>query len=142
MNMNETWLLENSNILIKHIFKKDGDYHNELLINDEVQYWLSQLKSRWENNEIGAVHGSHDYRMENILGKCSILGLSKEIPVFNQYMKFILDFLNRHINKLNDNELSFGKICSYRDYETVLSCFLPMLGYTDEQSVLYITEKG
>jgi len=109
--------------------------------NYEVQYWLSQLKQRSENAELGEIHGSHDYRMENILGKCWILGLSKAIPVFAHYMDFIINFLNNHIKESREDMLSFAKIYSYRDYETVLSCFLPMLGYADEASVKYIAEK-
>jgi hypothetical protein len=120
---------------------KDKSYIKQFIENYEVQYWLSRLKQRSENTELGEIHGSHDYRMENILGKCWILGLSKAVPVFANYLKFIIDFLNRHIKERGEDKLSFGKIYSYRDYETVLSCFLPLLGYANEPSVKYITEK-
>jgi hypothetical protein len=139
--MNINWLLDNSDAPIKYILTKEKTYIKKFLENYEVQYWLSQLRPRWENADIGKIHGSHDYRMENILGKCSILGLSKTIPIFAQYLSFITDFLNKHINEPHEEELSFGKIYSYRDYETVLACFLPMLGFADEPSVIYITEK-
>lgn len=139
--MNLDWLLNNSDIPIKYILTKDKIYSEKIIENYEVQYWLSQLKLKWENSELGDIHGSHDYRMENILGKCYILGLSNKIPIFSNYMKFIIDFLSNHIKKPNENTLSFGKIYSYRDYETVLSCFLPMLGYYDVEPVKYITEK-
>jgi len=140
-NMSKEWLLDNSDIPIKYILTGDKEFIGKLLENYEVQYWLAQLKPRWENNDLGEIHGSHDYRMENILGKCCILGLSKTIPVFEQYLTFIVDFLNKHINKPPEEKLSFGKIYSYRDYETVLSCFLPMLGFSGEPSVKFITEK-
>jgi len=140
-NMSKKWLLDNSDIPIKYILTGDKEYIEKFLENYEVQYWLSQLKPRWENNDLGKIHGSHDYRMENILGKCCILGLSKTIPVFECYLTFIIDFLNKHINEPAEEKLSFGKIYSYRDYETVLSCFLPMLGFSDEPSVKYIAEK-
>ena len=139
--MSTEWLLDNSDFPIKYILTKDKSYIDKFMENHEVQYWLSQLEQRSENAEPGEIHGSHDYRMENILGKCWILGLSKAIPVFAHYTKFIIDFLNSHIKEPHEDELSFAKIYSYRDYETVLSCFLPMLGYANEASVKYITEK-
>ena len=139
--MNKEWLLDNSDIPIKYTLTKDKVYLEEYMENSELKYWLSQLKQRWENNELGAIHGSHDYRMENILGKCYILGLSNTIPIFSQYMTFIIDFLKKHIHTPREEQLSFGKIYSYRDYETVLSCFLPMLGYSDEPSIKFIAEK-
>jgi hypothetical protein len=139
--MNKDWLLDNSDIPIKYILTKDKIYIEKFIKNNEVQYWLSQLKQRSDNAELGEIHGSHDYRMENILGKCWILGLSKEIPVFANYMKFIIDFLNSHIKETREEKLSFSKIYSYRDYETVLCCFLPMIGYANEASVNYIAEK-
>jgi hypothetical protein len=137
----EKWLLDNSDIPIKYILTKDKKYLGNLLDNFEVTYWLSQLKERAKNENIGDIHGSHDYRMENILGKCWILGLSKATPVFSQHLTFIIDFLNRHIDEPRHTELSFNKIYSYRDYETVLACFLPMLGFADEAAVKYICEK-
>ena len=139
--MNTEWLLDNSDVPIKYILTKDKSYMEKFMENYEVQYWLSQLKQRSENAELGEIHGSHDYRMENILGKCCILGLSKKISTFADYTRFIIDFLNGHIKEPREDKLSFAKIYSYRDYETVLSCFLPMLGYADEASVKYITEK-
>ncbi|MCL2831871.1 MAG: hypothetical protein FWD78_01750 [Treponema sp.] len=139
--MNKNWLLDNADFPIKYILTKDKKYWENLLENNEVQYWITNIKQRSEYNEIGNIHGSHDYRMENILGKCSILGLSKEMPLFSEYIKFIINFLNKHIKKRQEESLSFGKIYSYRDYETVLSCFLPMLGFADEASIRYIVDK-
>jgi hypothetical protein len=140
MNTKE-WLLDNADIPIKYILTKDKKYLENLLGNFEVTYWLSQLKPRSENKNIGDIHGSHDYRMENILGKCWILGLSKVIPVFSQYLEFIIDFLNKHINEHCADKLSFNKIYSYRDYETVLACFLSVIGFADEAAIKYICEK-
>jgi hypothetical protein len=139
--MNTDWLLDNSDFPIKYLLTKDRSYIKKFMENHEVQYWLSQLKQRSGNAELGEIHGSHDYRMENILGKCWILGLSKAIPVFAHYMDFIINYLNNHIKESREDKLSFTKIYSYRDYETVLSCFLPMLGYGNEASVKYIAGK-
>ena len=139
--MNQQWLIDNSNIPIRHIIMKDNNCFEKLLENHEVQYWLSQLKQRSDDKNLDKIHGSHDYRVENILGKSWILGLSRNIPEFHMYMQFILDFLNSHVNKPEQGELSFGKLYSFRDYETVLACFLPMLGYSDEPAIQYITKK-
>jgi hypothetical protein len=79
--------------------------------------------------------------MENILGKCWILGLTKEISAFAEKMEFILRFLYRHIQVNPPDELSFGKIYHYRDCEKVLSCFLPFLGYHEDPAVLHIARK-
>jgi hypothetical protein len=107
MLMSTNWLLENSDIPIKYILTKDEKYIEKFLENHEVRYWLSQLRPRWENADLGEIHGSHDYRMENILRKCCLLGLSKAIPVFSEYLSFIIDFLNEHTNKPQQEELSF-----------------------------------
>lgn len=53
----------------------------------------------------------------------------------------ILDFLNDHVRNPHHGELTFDKMYSFRDYETVLACFLPLLGYRDELAVQYIAEK-
>ena len=141
--MNIEWLLENAASPIKYILTNNKKYIPEVLENFEVKYWLEKLKNRADNKDLSAVHGSHDYRYENIIGKCSILGLSKEIAEFNENIKFILDFLSEHIKNKNIEfePLSFGKMYAYRDYETILACFLPMLGYQDNPTVRYIAEK-
>lgn len=139
--MNKQWLTDNSDIPIRYILTKDNNCIDKLLKNKEVQYWLSQLKRRSDDKNLNDIHGSHDYRLENILGKSCVLGLSKIIPEFHTYMQFILDFLSNHVKNPDEGELTFGKIYSFRDYETVLACFLPMLGYSDEPAVQYITEK-
>lgn len=85
--MNRLWLLENAHVAIRYILTKDTNYLYRLLENQEVQYWLSHLKKRSDENNVHAIHGSHDFRMENVLGKCWILGLSREIPEFHRYMQ-------------------------------------------------------
>lgn len=136
--MNRQWLLETVDVPIQYILKKEAKDSKCLLRNREVSDWFSRLEERSLANNIGAIHGSHDYRMENILGKCWILGLSKDIKLFEEKMVFIMEFLNRHIQIPPSAELSFGKIYHYRDYEKVLSCFLPLLGFYENPVVLHI----
>ena len=138
--MSIKWLIENAAAPIKYILTNEKNYIPELLENHEVKYWLAKLKNRAVNKDLSSIHGSHDYRYENIVGKCSILGLSKEIAEFDENITFILDFLNGHINNkdIEREPLSFGKIYAYRDYETILACFLPMLGYQDDPAVRYM----
>jgi hypothetical protein len=139
--MNTRWLIENADIPIKRILTQDPQNDDKLLENYEVQYWLSLMKQRSDNNDIHRIHGSHVIRFENILGKCAILGLSRKFPEFNRYMQLVLDFLNKHVGRREQEGLSFGKIYSNFDYETVLSCFLPMLGCGDDPAIQYITDK-
>ena len=139
--MNKEWLLRTADTPIKYNLNKDPALIKTLLQNSEVSYWLNRLSERARGNDIGAVHGSHDYRMENILGKCWILGLSKEIPQFAEAMKFITEFLNRHIQMMPPEKLDFGKIYHFRDYEKVLACFLPLLGFGDDSAVGVIARK-
>ena len=137
------WLAENAGAPIKYILTNDKNYIPEVLENFEVKYWLSKLKDRADNKDLSNIHGSHDYRYEIIVKNCAILGLSKYIPSFDENIKYVLDFLNRHIkNKdIEQEKLSFGKMYAYRDYETVLACYLPELGYQDDEAVRYIAEK-
>jgi len=141
--MCEKWLAENASAPIKYILSGDKKYIPEVLENAEVKYWLSKLKDMSAEKKLYWIHGSHDYRYENILGKCAILGLSKEIAELDDNIKFILDFLHGHIkNKdIEQSPLSFGKIYAYRDFEMIVACFLPMLGYQDDPAVRYIAEK-
>ena len=139
--MNKTWLIDNSDVAIRHILNGVVENSEKLLENSEISAWFLRLTERSQNNNIGDIHGSHDYRMENILGKCWILGLSKSIPVFADKMGFILNYLNCHIQRAPTDNLTFGKIYHYRDREKVLSCFLPLLGYYDDTAVLHIVRK-
>jgi len=139
--MNRQWLLDNAGAPIRYILDKTAENAGLMLQNSEVSSWLPRLSERSQADNIGAIHGSHDYRMENILGKCWILGLSKKMPIFHENMEFILRFLNRHIQTTPPDELSFGKIYHFRDSEKVLSCFLPFLGYHDDPAILHIARK-
>ena len=139
--MNSQWLVENADEPIRYYFDKTTVTFERLLQNNEVTMWLSRLAERACADNIGDIHGSHDYRMENILGKCWILGLSKDIPYFAEMMEFVLRFLNRHVQMPSPDEFGFGKIYHFRDCEKVLSCFLPFLGYYDDSAVLHIARK-
>jgi len=139
--VNRQWLLENADTPIRYNLDKYAVTAERLLQNSEVSAWLSHLAERSQTGNIGDIHGSHDYRMENILGKCWILGLSKDIRQFADSISFITDFLNRHIQTAPADDLSFSKIYHYRDCEKVLGCFLPFLGYSDDIAVLHIIRK-
>lgn len=78
--MNRRWLLENADVPIRYILTKDANYLDTLLENHEVQYWLSHLKKRSDENNVHAIHGSHDFRMENVLGKCGSWGFPGRSP--------------------------------------------------------------
>lgn len=136
---NKAWLLETADIPIRYNLNANDDI-KMLFQNCEVSAWFSNLAERSQANDIGAIHGSHDYRMENILGKCWVMGLSKKISVFDENIKFILHYLNQHI-QTPPSELSFEKIYHFRDHEKVLACFLPLLGYHDDSAVLHIVRK-
>lgn len=135
------WLLDNADIPIRHNTDKSVGNNEQLLGNTEVSAWFSRLAERSQSGNIGDIHGSHDYRMENILGKCWILGLSKQVPTFDDKMAFIIDYLNSHIQNAPADNLSFGKIYHYRDHEKVLCCFLPLLGYYNDAVVFHIVRK-
>lgn len=139
--MNAPWLLENADILIKYNLNNRSVDIDELLQNNEVSKWISYLSERSRADYIGDIHGSHDYRMENILGKCWILGLSKQIGEFAENMDFILRYLNNHIHMNPVSENSFERIYHYRDHQKVLSCFLPFLGFADDSAVIYIVKQ-
>jgi len=138
---NMQWLINTADTPIKNILGENTENTDDLLQNIEVSEWFSRLSERSGANNIGDIHGSHDYRMENILGKCWILGLSKDIQPFAEHMEFITQFLNQHIGANPSDELSFGKIYHYRDHEKVLCSFLPFLGFGDDPAVLHIVRK-
>ena len=87
--MNRSWLLQNADAPIRRILAPSAENAGLLLQNSEAGAWFSRLVERSDANHIGDIHGSHDYRMENILGKCWILGLSKDIPAFADKMIII-----------------------------------------------------
>ncbi|MDR0287368.1 MAG: hypothetical protein LBI03_06675 [Clostridiales bacterium] len=65
----------------------------------------------------------------------------KKIPIFDSLMKFFIDFLNTHITHVPGETLTFGKMYHYRDYETIMACYMPFLGYAGEKSVQYVANK-
>jgi len=144
--MNGKWLIENADYPIKYILVKDNSYIAPLMQNIEVKAWFSRLTKRVERGDLSDIHGSHDYRYENIVGKCYILGLNAKIPQFDLTMRFFIDFLNKKIDENRiayafGEKLTFDKIYQYRDYETILACYLPFLGYVHEESVQYVANK-
>lgn len=139
--MNKTWLMEVADNPIKHSLGMKYDDFNLLLENEEVLSWFSRLEERAKNHQIGDVHGSHDYRMENILGKCFILGLSKKDDPFAKCMSFITDFLEQQVQQKPCDELNYAKLYHYRDYQKVLCCYLPFFGYHEEPVVQYIVKQ-
>jgi len=141
MTSYHSWLLQTADAPIRYNLANDTENAESLLQNREVSEWFSRLAERSRTDHIGDIHGSHDYRMENILGKCWILGLSKSVQPFAEIMAFITQFLNRHIQDVPPDELSFGKLYHFRDFEKVLCCFLPFLGYYDNPAVLHIARK-
>ena len=106
--MNEQWLIQISDLPIRHNLGEKVVDFTEWMKNEEVSYWYSRLKERCDAKELGDIHGSHDYRMENILGKCAILGLSKEQEPVSDCMEFIIDFLHQHITQPKSEELTIG----------------------------------
>lgn len=137
--MNTSWLLESADTPIKYNLCKEKNDIEELFHNTEVFGWISRLTERSESDNIGDIHGSHDYRMENILGKCWILGMSNRSERFAEKMTFIIKYLENQIQSDSVNENGFGRIYHYRDHEKVLCCFLPFLGFYNEPAVEYIT---
>ncbi len=138
---NRTWLIENGSLPIQFQLTSNNNLIDGLLSNEECKYWLGQLKFKVSNSDMTNIHGSHDYRTENILGKCWLLGLRKDITEFDTLMRMYIDFLDVHVNSQQNNGTTYQKIYAYYDYETVLSCYLPFLGYAAEPSLLRITNK-
>lgn len=139
--MNKQWLLGVADAPIRYNLAKSAEDGALLLMNPEVSSWFSRLVGRSGAGDIGDIHGSHDYRMENILGKCWILGLSKDIRHFADNMDFITCFLDRHVQTPPPDKLSFKKLYHFRDYEKVLCCFLPLLGFHDDPAVTHIARE-
>lgn len=139
--MNKEWLICNSSVPIKYNLTRSEDLIDDLFENYEVLSWFGRLCDRVSDRDLGNIHGSHDYRYENIIGKCFILGLNASIPRFDKRIKFFINFLENHINQSGDKTLTFGLMYQYLDYETILACYLPFLGYHSEDCILYITHK-
>ena len=138
---NRQWLLRNADVPIRYQLTHDAALAGELLANNEVSAWLRRLAERSAARDLSNIHGSHDYRYENIMKKCFVLGLNREIPQFDDAARFFVDFLRRHIAEPQGDALTFGKMYAYRDYETILACYLPFVGYWDEPPVQYVVRK-
>ncbi len=141
MNDNKAWLIEHGDLPIQYQLTNNKDLIDGLLKNEECIYWMGQLKQKVGNSDMSNIHGSHDYRTENILGKCWLLGMRKHISEFDVLMRMYIDFLDVHVITQHEHETTYQRIYAYYDYETVLSCFLPFLGYSSEPSVISITNK-
>jgi hypothetical protein len=139
--MNREWLIENGGYPIKYSLTQDVSFLPQLTENEEVAAWLGRLTARAAVGDLGDIHGSHDYRYENIIGKCYILGLNANVPQFDSAVRFFVSFLDRHITNTYDDALTFGKMYQYRDYETVMACYMPFLVYGEEKSVQYVAQK-
>jgi len=138
---NTKWLLENAGYPIKYSLTRDPSYIGPMLENEEARAWLGRLTDRALCGNLSNIHGSHDYRYENIAGKCFILGLDANVPPLDIAMRFFIRFLEGHIHAPCEDKLTFGKIYQYRDYETLMACYLPLLGYAREPSVAYVAHK-
>ncbi|OQC01009.1 MAG: hypothetical protein BWX78_00594 [Firmicutes bacterium ADurb.Bin099] len=139
--MDTNWLMENGNDIIKYHITKNTKFLDHVQQNTEFEYWFNLFMSYFNEKHIGNVHGSHDYRMENILGKLWVLGLNAEVKWFDEKMKFIFDFLDQHTKRENEQTNTFRRIYQNHDFETVLCCFLPHLGYGDSDVVKRIVNK-
>lgn len=115
-------------------------YEERLLEHPQIQYWLNQLKEA-TSRPVSKIHGSHDYRYENIMGKLFQLGIRSNMETFNQYMVVYLDFLNDHIKRERCKDIYFGEIYANYDYELIIATFLSMIGYKDEYAVKVVTQK-
>lgn len=139
--MNTEWLLSVAGYPIKYNLTRDPSLIDGLLANSDVALWLSSLGSRIAAGGLADIHGSHDYRYENIIKKCFILGLDSRVLEFDADIGFYINFLNAQIKREHGETLTFGKMYQFRDYETVLACYLPFLGWASEPCVRYIAEK-
>lgn len=146
---NMEYLLENADAPIRYILTKDSSLIPDVLANNEVSHWLNRMKEWAEQyawcgiggNKYGDVHGSDDRRYINIIGKCFILGMNNDIPSFDHTMQIYLNALNKQIKKTFDGDPAFWKMYEYRDYETFIAAYYPLMGYHGEGSVHYIAEK-
>lgn len=138
---NIEWLIENAQTPIKYNLLKQGNLEDDLFKNREIKYWISFLQEYYDLDLVTKIHGSHDYRVENILGKLWLLGMNSKIERFDALAQLYIRFLNTQIDKTREKELSFGKIYSYYDFELVLASFLSLLGYNDEPCIEFISQK-
>lgn len=139
------WLLEHAGIPIRYnLLRLYNDPRAEslaaaLLAHPEVQYWLDQLDLRQQQGRASDIHGSHDYRLENILGKLSQLGLRQGILPLDERMAVYRQRLADQVAAPREEKLSFGKMYSYYDGELIPAMCLALAGYFDPP-VLQVAE--
>jgi hypothetical protein len=143
---NVDWLFENANVPIKYCITEKHKpqrkiMEDELLKFPEVSFWLNILSNNAKVNSIKNIHGSHDYRYENIMGKLTQLGLNREISIFDRCCTFYLKFLDRQIRMKRDKDLTISKLYSFYDYELLIVTFLSLAGYVDAPAVQYVIQK-
>jgi hypothetical protein len=134
------FLLENADAPVRYTLTKDPSLIEGILKNSEAASWLERLKQRSAAEDLSSIHGSHDYRIENILGKLWILGFDRNIPEFDASLQYILYFLRRHV-KSPERGGGFGAIYSSLDYELLLAAYMPFFGYWDDEAVMHIALK-
>jgi hypothetical protein len=144
--MNE-WLLENAGYPIRYnisrIYNLPVDCleaQENLLKVPEVQYWLDQLDFRQNQKMYGNIHGSHDYRLENILGKLTQLGLHAGMPALDSRCEVYRHRLADQNASQREAKLSFHKLYSFYDGELIPASFLALAGYEDP-AIQHIRQK-
>ena len=61
--MYRQWLFKAADSPVKYNLDRDSVSRGDFLQNAEVSSWLARLAARSQDNNIGEIHGSHDYRM-------------------------------------------------------------------------------
>lgn len=139
--MRTAWLMEHAGPHIRYQLSKDASLVPALTQSAEGRYWLELLADRVQRGDLSNLHGSHDYRYENIMGKSWLLGFDADVPAFDAYVRFFLNALERQLEAPQEGPLTFRKLYQYRDYETVMACYLPFLGYGDVPCVQQVARK-
>ena len=145
--MNE-WLLANGGVPIRYnLFKlysmnrETCEIQEELNQFPEVQYWLEQLEEREEKGiQLEKIHGSHDYRYENIMRKLSQLGYQSGTEDMDCRCEVYRQALFRWVTEERGAGLSFKKLYSYYDHELIIAVFLALAGYRDK-AIRQVAEK-
>ena len=143
-----SWLLDNANYPIKYnLYRLQNSSNSQTILKEmlsvpEIQYWLHQLDLRFKKkNGWWNIHGSHDYRFENIMGKLSQLGLHKGIKELDNRMRVYRENLNNQVLEERSDNLSFGILYSYYDYELLVATFLALAGYRSDSGVMHVLQK-
>ena len=139
---NREFLLANAGAPIRYALTKDASLLPEVLANEEVRLWLRRLEDWVAHDFWRNVHGSHDYRYVNIIGKCFNLGLDRGVAALDQLICPILGELRRRISEPAEEGCpGFGKMYRYCDGETIIAAYFPWMGYHGEDSVRYVADK-